>query len=275
MPDGIRLAQERDLPALCALWKTCFGDPEEYVRFFYRENAGFVTTTVYTVDDRPVSMLHWFDASFVDGEDRRKAKYLYAGGTLPEYRGKGYYGAVIRFVLDYADRNGCLLFGKPAERSLVTYYRRFGFEKDACFRFVTLRPGERVPIRVRPLAPEEYNRMRNAAFSARPFAAWQDRYVRTCVRENAFLGGRTIAVGVESAEYFLMGAPKDGALRITETNLPYTLLSRTAGALCALFGTDLLKAYLPGDACLEGEEIVSSVVYNGPLRNTYVNLILI
>ena len=274
MDNAIRLAAERDIPALCRIWKVCFSDNEDYVRFFYRENAGHVTTTVCTVDDTPVSMLHWFDAEFVNGDCRQKAKYLYAGGSLPEYRKSGYYGALIRYVCDYARENGVVLFGIPANQKLIPYYAKFGFIKDACFRLVTVDAGEKTALEASPLSPEEYNRLRNRAFASHPHAEWPDRYVSYCVAENAFLGGKTLAVEADGSVHFLMGAPKENALFINETDLSYSQLIRLSGALCELFGVGVLKAYLPDFSCGEGEEIVSSVINNAPLHNTYVNLLL-
>ena len=274
MSDGIRLAEKQDIPALSEIWKICFHDSDDYIRFFYRENFDHITTTVYTVDGRPVSMLHWFDSCIVDGDERRKAKFLYAGGTLPDYRKNGYYAALFWYVRDYARENGFAIFHKPASKTLVPYYQTFGYEVDACFTLMTIRPGETIPINTYPVAPEEYNLMRNKAFSSHPHAEWPDRHVRFCVDENAFFGGRTLAVELDGSVHFLMGAKEENTLRITETDLSLSQLRRAAGALCSLFGTELLKAYLPDFSCAEGEEIVSSIVYNMPLRNTYVNLTL-
>ncbi|MBQ7160686.1 MAG: GNAT family N-acetyltransferase [Clostridia bacterium] len=275
MSDGLRFAEKSDIPALCDIWEVCFNDIEDYVRFFYRENFDFVTTSVYAVDGRPASMLHWFDACFVDGDKRRKAKYLYAGGTLPEYRKNGYYGAVIRYVLDYADKNGYALFGKPANQPLIPYYRTFGFISDACFKLLRVSPGGRIPLKTGPISPEEYNRMRNNAFRSHPHVEWPDRYVRYCFAENEFLGGRTLALEMDGEDHFLMGDPQGKVLRIAETDLSAEQLRRAGGALCELFGTASIEAYMPDFSCGEGEEIVSSVIYNAPLCNTYVNLLLI
>ena len=275
MNNEIRLAEERDIPALCEIWKVCFCDNEDYVRFFYRENRGNVTSTVYTVDDRPVSMLHWFDATFVNGEDRRKAKYLYSGGSLPEYRKNGYYGALIKYVEDYAKENGLILFGKPATQKLIPYYAKFDFVPDASFNVVTFPSEKKIPIKVRDISPEEYNLMRNKVFNSYPHVEWTDRYVKYCFSENSFLGGKTIAIELDGAEYFLMGAPKDGTLLITETNLSPSQLKKVGGALCAMFEADRIKAYLPDNSGGEGERIVSSVTFNAPSWNTYVNLLLI
>ena len=271
----IRLAEERDIPVLCRIWNICSGDSEDYVRFFYRENAGHVTSTVYDIDGSPVSMLHWFDAEFVNGAERQKAKYLYAGGSLPEHRKNGYYGALIRYVCDFAKENGVVLFGKPANNRLIPYYATFGFIPDACFRLVTLDPGEKMRLEVRDLAAAEYNRLRNRAFAIHPHVEWDDRYVGYCIAENAYVGGKTLAVGIDGEVHFLMGGPKEDCFLISETDLSLPQLAKLSGSLCELFGAARLKAYLPDYSCSEGEEIVSSVINNGALRNTYVNLLLI
>lgn len=260
---------------LCEIWKACFFDSDEYLRFFYRESAGLVKAAVYTVDDRPVSMLHWFDTSFVNGAETLDAKFLYAGGTHPDYRHNRYYGDLFRYVQDLAVKNDFLIFGKPACRELLPYYQKLGFELDACFRLVTVLPGERVPISVSSLAAEEYNRMREQAFSSHPHVKWSDRYVRFCIDENAFFGGKTLAVELDGGVFFVMCEPRGEALTVIETNLTPCQLRRAAGALCDFFHTQLLKAYLPDYSCDEGEEIISSIVYPPLLRNTYVNLILI
>ena len=274
MDTGIRLARREEIPALTEIWRVCFHDTEDYIRFFYRENFDFLSAFVYTVDDRPVSMLHWMDSCFEDGAERLEAKFLYAGGTLPAYRKNGYYRALFEHVKKLAKQNGFLLFGKPASWDLLPYYRSIGLEPDACFRLVTLRPGPAVPLSVSPLSAEAYNRMRNRAFGGRPYAVWPDRHVRFCIAESEWFGGKTLAVETGGGLCFLMGAPENDAFVITETDLPLPELRRISGALCGMFGAAFLKAYLPEDACGEGERILSSVIYNAPPRRTYVNLIL-
>ena len=34
MSDGIRLAEKQDIPALSEIWKICFHDSDDYIRFF-------------------------------------------------------------------------------------------------------------------------------------------------------------------------------------------------------------------------------------------------
>lgn len=275
MFNGIRTAEERDIEALCRIWNVCFGDGEDYVRFFYRENLGHIMTAVYAVDDQPVSMLHWFDALFADGDDLLDAKFLYAGGSLPEYRKHGYYTALFHYVEEYAKNNNCALFGKPVRRDIIPYYQKLGFEQDASLKLVTVYPQIKETVGFSPVSPEDYNRMRDKAFSSHPYVKWSDRHVRFCINETAFFGGRTLKVKLDGCEYFIMCAPQKDELKVIETNLSLNRLNRAAHALCETFSVKYLKAYLPDYLYSEGEDVVSSIVYNAPLRNTYVNLILI
>ncbi len=275
MRSVIRPADERDIPDLCALWQSCFPDPGDYVRFFYRENFGRISVPVYVLDGKPVSMVHLMDASFADGPDRYPVRFVYAVGTLPPFRNRGLMRSLLLSVARSAEEDGCGLFLKPAPH-LEKYYADLGFALDSRFRVFSAAPeaggGEEVSFA--PLSAEEYNPLRNAAFSDRPFVKWPDAHVRWCVDENAYCGGRTLSLSLDGRTHFLMAYPDGGVLRVTETDLGPGQLRRAAAALCSLFGTDRLEAYLPEASCREGAAVVSSVVFNAPLRRTYANLLL-
>ncbi len=275
MYTGIRPAGRGDIPALCEIWEACFRDSDDYVRLFYRENFDRIDVPVYAVDGKPVSALHLLDASFEDGGGSRRAKLIYAVGTLPGYRRRGFMGSLLNSVKARAKTDGHALFLKPSSRYMTDYYRRYGFEPDACLRLMTVLPGEKIPLSVSPLTPEAYNRMRDAAFCARPYVKWSDAHLRWCVADNEWYGGRTLSVEFDAERFFMMGAVDGDALVITETDMSPDRLGRAAGTLCDLFGASSLRAYLPDHVCPEAERILSSVVFNAPLRGTYVNLILI
>ena len=275
MDTGIRPAGPWDIPALVQIWRACFCDPEDYIRYFYSENFAHIAVPVFTVNDTPVSMLHLLDAVLADGKESRAAKLVYAAGTLPAYRQSGYMGALVRHVTARARQEAHALFLKPASPYLADFYKAFGFEPDAYLRLVTLTPGEKRPLAVSPLSPEAYNRMRNGVFSARPYARWPDRHIEWCVADHTYFGGGIFTVRLNGEDRFFMGAPQEGAFLITETDLSFPELRMVSGSLCALFGTEVLKAYLPEDACEAGEKIVASVVFNAPLCDQYINLILI
>ncbi len=275
MNSHVRLADRRDIPALCKIWQVCFADSEAYIRFFYRAYFEHMTVLLYVQDGKAVSMLHLMNADFAAGETLQQARLLYAGGTLPAYRKNGCFSALIASAVEQAKQDGSALFLKPYPLELMAYYRKFGFEPDAAFHIVSVEAGDVEPLSVTPLSAHDYNRLRNAAFSSHPYVKWDDAHVQFCIAENAYCGGKTVAVDFNGKSYFLMGFPEDGTLVITETDLPLSQLQRCTGALCEWSGTKQIKAYMPDFSCGVGEELISSAVCNAPLQNTYVNLILI
>ncbi len=275
MRSNIRLAAERDIPDLCELWRSCFPDPGDYIRFFYRENFSRISVPVYILDGKPVSMVHLMEASFADGPDDYPVRFVYAVGTLPGCRGKGFMRSLLLSAARSAEENGYGLFLKPAPH-LEKYYADLGFVLDSRFRRFSAEPEPdgRKDISFAPISAEDYNRLRNVAFSGRPFVKWPDDHVRWCVDENAFCGGRTLSLSMDGSTCFLMGYPDGGVLHVTETNLSTGKLRLAASALCSLFGTARLEALLPEESCREGDAVVSSVVFNAPRRRTYANLLL-
>ena len=274
MNTDIAIATIDDIPALCKLWQMCFDDSPEYISLFYQENFERITTYVCKAGGEIVSMLHVFDSCFKSGSEQQKALFLYAGATPPEKRQNGYFTKLIKHVLQYAKDSSCAVFLKPTAE-LVEYYKKLGFEPDSHFRLTSFSKGKAVPIAVNPLSAEQYNKLRNEAFSGTSYAKWDDSHLRWCVRENEFFEGKTFAVNFDGKNYFVMGAPEENAFLITETNLSPLQLKTISGALCEMFGTQCVKVYLPENACDSGEVILSSIVYNALLRDNYVNLILI
>ena len=275
MRSDIRLASLRDIPDLCDLWVSCFPDPGEYVRYFYRENFRRMCVPVYTLNEKPVSMIHMMDASFASGNDEYPVKFIYAVGTLPEYRGKGFMQSLILSACNSAKENGYGLFLKPSP-DLMDFYSALGFAEDGHFRIFSAEPGPdgHKDISCAALSAEEYNHLRNSAFSVRPFVKWPDDHIRWCVDENTFCGGQTLSITFDKKTHFLMGCPVNGVLRITETDLDPEQLKNAAFSLCRMFGVSHIEAYLPEEVFREGPSVVSSGVFNAPLKKTYANLLL-
>lgn len=274
MKNGIGFAKKDDIPFLYDIWKAGFPDSDEYIKCFYERNFERMKVLVYYADGKPVCMINMLSAVFRNGESVKNAEYMYAGATLPEYRKKGYFRALTEYLTGYAVKEDCALFCKPALKERVAYYESFGFKRDACFRLVTVHPERNAPLSFTDIDYKEYNRMRNKAFSDIPYGEWSDEHIRWCLEDNEFYDGRTVKISLSGKEYFLMAYPQDSELIITETDLSLDELKELSGSLCDLFGTELIKAYMP-DSYKEGESIDSSIVYNAPLLNTYVNLILI
>ena len=275
MNTEIRRAKESDIPILCEIWKHCFSDTEEYIKYFYSENFSRIEILVLCVDNKPVSMVHLLDASFTESGNSQPAKLIYATGTLPEHRKKGYMGSLIKQVCESSKQKGYALFLKPSSPPLVDYYNKFGFEIASRFSLATLYPRENQGEAYSEISYEEYNRMRNKAFSKTPYVKWDNEHLKWCVEENEFFGGKTLSLNLDGQKHFLMAYPEGKTLVITETSLSYKQLRLISGDLCHMFGSKLIKAYMPSGSCTDGKDIISAVTYNAQLCSPYVNLILI
>ncbi|MBQ3431627.1 MAG: GNAT family N-acetyltransferase [Clostridia bacterium] len=275
MHHGIRTAAKEDIPALVDLWQTCFHDSEAYINLFYAHNFERMLTLVYECEGEVVSMLHLMQAAFVNGASRQDARLIYATGTLPAKRKKGYMSALLEYAKDLARQQGFGLFLKPSTDALTAFYQKCDFVPDAYFHCVSFEAGEPILIEFSPLSARDYNRLRDSAFAVYPYVKWEDAHIDWAIRENAFFGGETLTFAWQGNTYFLLGYPEGDTLVVNETNLPPAGLKQCSGSFCARFGTKKIFAYLPTFACEEGECMLSSVVYHNEINNTYVNLILI
>ena len=116
--------QPGDDGALKTLWKTCFGDTDEFIDGFFDLFPRQDACVVAEADGRPVSAMYILPGQhlFPYRKKTLTAGYAYALATLPEYRNRGIgravYKAVSDRILQTADA-ACVL---PAEQTLYPFY---------------------------------------------------------------------------------------------------------------------------------------------------------
>ena len=275
MVNGIRLAKEEDIPSLCRIWKECFPDSEEYIRCFYKENFNHIKVLAYFIDGAPVSMMHLIDSCLKDSDISQRALFIYATGTLPEHRGKGYMGELIKTLTKKADKEALALFLKPSSPTTQSYYQSFGFSPDGGFSLLDIETSGNSPFDSFDISAEEYNKMREAAFSDIPHARWDNEHINRCLEDNAYFSGKTLRIQYDNNDYFLLAYPQNDTLIINETNLSVSQLEAVCGSLCALFKTKRIKLFLAQSSPLQDKNTVSNLLYNSVVSNPYINLILI
>lgn len=77
-------------------------------------------------DGHAVSMASFLDINVRDGEEWKPAKYVYAVATLPEYRGRGYAGKILKKAEEIFNMPLVLV---PAEKSLSVITVRLGSQR--------------------------------------------------------------------------------------------------------------------------------------------------
>ena len=86
----IRYADDTNKQQVYDMWKTVFGDPDEYMEIYFREKYRNENTLIYMKDGKAVSSLQLLSYQFTFCEKEIPVIYLSGVSTLPEYRGKGY-----------------------------------------------------------------------------------------------------------------------------------------------------------------------------------------
>jgi len=126
--DGMRTDLER-------IWRMCFGDPAEYVSYFFDNRYNPNSCIVY-VDEtvgRPVAMLHLLDCSVTEDSEIVPAQYIYAAATRPDHQGRGIMSLLLEYARRYAEARGQkYLILVPGSRELFRFYEKRGYYR--CYK---------------------------------------------------------------------------------------------------------------------------------------------
>lgn len=118
----IREAAQEEIADLAALWKICFGDPDDYPLRFLAACIAQADSRVLVCEEggTPQGMCC---AVSVHAREHGKGAYLYALCTHPSHRGKG----IAHALIDAARARYGFLCLIPASASLRAFYLAQGF----------------------------------------------------------------------------------------------------------------------------------------------------
>ena len=117
------------IPALRALWKESFSDPDAFIDLFFRTAFSPDRCRCITEGDEILAALYFFDAE----ADGRRIAYLYAIATRKAHRGKGLCRMFMEDTHRYLSTEGyagALLV--PGSDALFDFYEKMGY-KTATF----------------------------------------------------------------------------------------------------------------------------------------------
>lgn len=126
----IRLADHTLKQQVWDMWKTCFGDPDNYMELYFRDKYHPGNTLLYMEGHKAVASLQMLDYRFTFHGIEVPVIYLSGVCTLPEYRKKGYTRALLIEGFHEAIRRGVpLMFLVPQEKWLMELYAKYGFAR--------------------------------------------------------------------------------------------------------------------------------------------------
>ena len=164
-----------DLPALTALWHTCFGDAEADIQHFWA--ATFDKIQVYTAKEGKTltAMLCVLPATLVDeAGEGRSCGYFYAVCTAKAYRRQG----ICRKLMAYAEAQCSHAYAAlvPAEKELFGFYQKLGY--NPCFYHDTYTVSAEKGAKISTAAPQVYRSIRELQLYG-DFLSWEE-YLLPC-----------------------------------------------------------------------------------------------
>jgi predicted acetyltransferase len=124
----IRFADETTQQQVQEMWKTVFGDPDDYMRIYFLHKYRNENTLLYIDEGKVVASLQMLPYRFTFCGTEIPVIYLSGVSTLPEYRKRGYVRQLLmRSFGEAARRHVPLMLLVPQEEWLLGFYERYGF----------------------------------------------------------------------------------------------------------------------------------------------------
>lgn len=154
-------AQKADLPALTALWQTCFGDEKAQIDGFWCALWQHIRVFAAYEGNAPVSMLCALPASLVDeAGESFPAAYLYAVCTAPQHRKQGLCAALLTYAEKALQKEGCRFAALvPSSEELFGFYQKLGYQ-TAFFHREYAVPAEKGTVKITKLDADGYRNLR-------------------------------------------------------------------------------------------------------------------
>lgn len=254
------------------IWRTCFGDNEQYTDFLFGRLVRPEDVLTCSVEEKReetvVAILCFLPFVLTTPRGNADGAYLFGVATLPDWRGRGFSTALLREIRRRLVRRGvALAVLVPAGEKLFDFYRKRGYETAFSAKKAVLAaddvPATSGNCRLIPTTPTRLAAIRNTFFAdRRRFVRWGDRYLAYVDAEARALGGGsfTISFGDETAEgpetECCVAYPYKDALIVKELAVRDDRIGDVSAALRDLYGNREIRFHLPADT---SEPVAGSV----------------
>jgi len=124
----IQFADDRTKQQVWDMWKTVFGDPDDYMEIYFRHKYRNENTLLYIEEGKAVSSLQMLSYQFTFCGTEIPVIYLSGVCTLPEARRKGYTSQLLLRSFEEARKRGVsLMLLVPQQEWLLQFYGKYGF----------------------------------------------------------------------------------------------------------------------------------------------------
>lgn len=225
-------------PELAGLWQICFQESERYPKYFLNNYFRPRDCLVYQAAGRIAAAVYLLPAKIALGGRTAQAHYIFAAGTLPRFRSRGYMASLLAYAAicgaERGDRYSAVL---PASAPLYSFYDRNGYSDFFQVRTVSVPRGRLeelagpAPLGKILASSAELNALRTRALSReRGSVLWSDAMLRFAFGFGAAYGDRLVCARSEGRSSYALCRMegKDGC------TVRETMISRDGfGALAA------------------------------------------
>lgn len=224
------------VPELKNLWKTAFGDSDEYIANFF-ENAYVPERTMVAVKDERVAGAAYLFPCEING---KRASYLYAGAVFPEFRRQGIYEKMMHAWSDWCIGRDIIPFLKPADDKLWNYYEKIGFSEFSGGRRLILEGGGDEKCTVTKIGADEFCATRDAQY-----IKWQ--HMDYILKENEICGGDCVRVETPKGKFAMVYAVVEDTLYIRGFAGGFEVLEACAADLMKKIPSKRISAVTSGN----------------------------
>lgn len=277
---------ESDILNLKDLWNCIFKDEEDFVDMFMEKYFKKGNAVAYKKDDKIIAMVYFFWGEIADSSSKKiKTSFLYAVGTHPDYRKKGYMKKLLEFAFDYNREKGCEVCLVVSALDCMGLYETSGMKKCSELDVITIFPEEyqSTEISVANMKKEEFLKHRNSYLLSKKKSLIWESETADFIGDMLLMFDDILQITFDENIYYATVSKQDDHIFICETSIPIELMHMGVSAISNYYKLNLpFKIYTEVNSqnyCLFSN--VETMYYghginligNYDFDNCYINLI--
>lgn len=190
----IKFAQDCYHSQIKSLWKSAFGDTDEFLDFYFSNRHKNENMLICLKEETVVAMLSMLPLDIKADNKIFAGRYIYAVATQESYRGLGISTRLIEYVHNWMkENNEQVSILVPASKSLFEFYKNRGFKTAFKIDSLDINSDEiqkySGEINYIPCDLEKFTNIRNTVFdSSALFAKWRKQDLEYFIKFAKFSG---------------------------------------------------------------------------------------
>ncbi len=249
---------------LVDLLELCFQEGEEINQAFI--DYGFKNNClILKKDEKIVSALYLLDANIIENGKAEPIYYMYAVGTHPEFRGRGYMTLLLRLANDFASKNSReYIVLLPSNEKNCNYYKKFGYLDFFKVRFVEMDRQKIIETFIQnarckncrvDMPSKKISKIRRSMFNNNGDVIWSDKHVEFAKNFSKVCSGEFVFTKNGYAACYEV----EGKTEIREIVVPDDEVCQLLNEVLKKFATEKFLIRLPVSSNLfSGEGVVKN-----------------